>query len=33
MVNTDFRSIKQVAEHVLHEFTLVTGERGPVAPV
>ena len=30
MVNTDFRSIKQVAEHVLHEFMLVTGERGPV---
>ncbi len=33
MVNTDFRAIKQVAEHVLHEFMLVTGERGPVTPV
>lgn len=33
MVTTDFRSVKQVAEHVLHEFMLVTGESGPVPPV
>lgn len=29
MVNTDFRSVKQVAEHVLHEYLLVAGETSP----
>jgi shikimate kinase len=32
MVNTDFRSIKQVAEHILREFLLVTRDRDSATP-